>query len=117
MKWIALSVLLAAFLLTGGGIFIAEKLKLSWNGYHAVLGMIFLLAGLQILYYPVQFFNGPFWIIYAETCIVLLLFLAAAGVKPSASSGSPGRSGCWRQCWLSPSSSISAAWTWNTPTP
>jgi hypothetical protein len=78
MKWIALSVLLAAFLLTGGGIFIAEKLKLSWNGYHAVLGMIFLLAGLQILYYPVQFFNGPFWIIYAETCIVLLLFLAAA---------------------------------------
>jgi len=78
MKWIFLSVILLTVLLTGLGILVFRVLHIPDVKYHAPYGFIFLLAILQLLYYPVQLANGPFWIVEAATALALLACLYAA---------------------------------------
>ncbi len=72
MKLILLSVFLGVFLLTAMGIHLLKRLNAEPRGYSLPMGLAFFFALLQIGYYPVQIFHGPFRLIMIITSIVLL---------------------------------------------
>lgn len=75
MVLISLAILIAVLLLTAFGMDLLKRLNISGFGYHAPFGMVFFIAMLQILYYPVQILNGSFYILLVETCLVGLYLL------------------------------------------
>ena len=75
MKLIVLSGFLGVFLLSAMGIHLFRILNAEPRGYSLPAGLAFFFAFLQICYYPVQIFHGPFKLILIITAVVLLYAL------------------------------------------
>ena len=68
---ILLAVMLVIFCSAGYGLLAEKMLKLKPSGFTAPLGFVLLLCTLQLCYYPVQFFNGSVYWIYASSYLIL----------------------------------------------
>ncbi|MBR2677399.1 MAG: hypothetical protein IKE28_10860 [Solobacterium sp.] len=75
MKLIVLSGFLGVFLLSAMGIHLFRILNAEPRGFSLPAGLAFFFALLQIGYYPVQIFHGPFKLILFITAAVLLYAL------------------------------------------
>lgn len=71
MKWIGISILLFAVLLTGLGRWVLQKIHCSPKGYSLPIGLAVFLTCVQILYYPAQIFHWSFTYIQVTTFVVL----------------------------------------------
>lgn len=72
---ILLAVGIVIFCSAGYGLLAEKALKLKPSGFTAPLGFVLLLCTLQLCYYPVQFFNGSVYWIYASSYLILGVLL------------------------------------------
>lgn len=72
---ILLAVGIVIFCSAGYGLLTEKVLKLKPSGFTAPLGFVLLLCTLQLCYYPVQFFNGSVYWIYASSYLILGVLL------------------------------------------